>query len=1029
MPLNASHIHFSSPAHPGTLRVVQGQGSEWLSRCFEFTIDLAVGNGELQPSLSALLNQPAVLELGNPVDDSSRPVHGIITQMSWQRRDDHYTHYQAVLRPSLWRLTQRSNCRIFQFKSVPEVVEEVLKAAGFSADDFQLTLQHPQPEHDYLVQYHETDLAFISRLLAEAGIWSFFDHTEARHTLVLTDTHMVDRPVTTSGNNDSFVGRVSDAVSDILGLDGQVPFHAPGNGVADVSHISAFAKTQQLHTTRTVQTDYDFTRPNHQLETAFDGESELLSPPQLEQYQPYSRYDQIQHGDKLSQYRQERAQCYQHAMHGRSNVVSMQPGYQFQMKAHLGGLSRDQQGQRYRLTKVEHRFHQPQVLEHQASQDLGVLDSSQGGQPQPAEDSSSLTGALGMAQQGHSLLTNWTRDTTASTRKNTAANTQAQIMWQDVPAEADTGEAENDGNDNAAEGTDNQERVTQNETGEGSDTTNNDVNDLLAGSKQRALGQLKSAAIRAVSETANQAGKVNQPFGIDDVQGKTTQYENTFHCIPNTMPYRPPQLSKGRVKGLQTAVVVGPEGEEIYIDNHGRVKVQFHWDRYGSSDEHSSCWVRVNHSWGGAAWGGINHPRVGHEVIVDFIEGDPDRPMVTGRVYHATNVPPYPLPQHKTRSTLKSDSHKEDGYNEIRLEDEYNREELYQHAQKDLTIKTINDKNQKTRHDETLFVGNNRHKQIKVDQEEDIGLSQQFTVGKNYTETVGGDQKGTVAETFSGHVEGHTNTHVGASGTYRVGDTIYVDVADDITIQSGTQIQIGTGSSKITLMADGTVHVNGVDISVDGAVSRSAPVTLQITGGAPASNPPPHLPPPIPAGKAVWRPVWSDKKHRITDDVEAIFLVSGFSEGETATVTVKQINEDDSIQTIATVSEPLSTGRGEIRVVWNPVNDLPNAPLVEKASSDSDEELMPLTFFYEVEVSGVQADEVSPPLLLSKDYTIDLKDKDSGEPLLHSARIKLESADGVSHGQVSQQGVATFKDITLGVVRLTIYDEDYYHNG
>jgi type VI secretion system secreted protein VgrG len=124
------------------------------------------------------------------------------------------------------------------------------------------------------------------------------------------------------------------------------------------------------------------------------------------------------------------------------------------------------------------------------------------------------------------------------------------------------------------------------------------------------------------------------------------------------------------IEGAQTAVVTGPSGEEIYTDKHGRIKVQFHWDREGALDENSSCWIRVSQSWAGAGWGAMYIPRIGHEVVVDFIEGDPDRPIVTGRVYHGTNTPPYSLPGEKTKSTLKSNSTiGGGGFNEFRFED------------------------------------------------------------------------------------------------------------------------------------------------------------------------------------------------------------------------------------------------------------------------------------------------------------------------------------------------------------------------
>ena len=173
-------------------------------------------------------------------------------------------------------------------------------------------------------------------------------------------------------------------------------------------------------------------------------------------------------------------------------------------------------------------------------------------------------------------------------------------------------------------------------------------------------------------------------------------YMNNFTCIPFDVPFRPLRTTpKPLVQGSQTAIVTGPAGEEIYTDEHGRVKVQFHWDREGKRDDKSSCWIRVSQLWAGAGWGAMYIPRIGQEVIVDFLEGDPDQPIIIGRVYHGTNKPPYGLPGEKTKSTIKSDSTLGGGgSNEFRFEDKKGSEEIYLHGQKDWTIAIENDKNQ-----------------------------------------------------------------------------------------------------------------------------------------------------------------------------------------------------------------------------------------------------------------------------------------------------------------------------------------------
>jgi type VI secretion system secreted protein VgrG len=184
------------------------------------------------------------------------------------------------------------------------------------------------------------------------------------------------------------------------------------------------------------------------------------------------------------------------------------------------------------------------------------------------------------------------------------------------------------------------------------------------------------------------------------------EYTNSFEAIPASVKYRPPKRTpKRRIPGAETAIVVGKSGEEIWTDEHGRVKVQFHWDQKGKNDENSSCWVRVAQAWAGKSWGALFTPRIGQEVVVSFLDGDPDRPLVTGAVYNGQNAPPYPLPGQQTRSTIKTNSSKGGGgSNEIRFEDKRESEELYFHAQKDLVELVEHDHTSTVKHNETVTV-------------------------------------------------------------------------------------------------------------------------------------------------------------------------------------------------------------------------------------------------------------------------------------------------------------------------------------
>jgi type VI secretion system secreted protein VgrG len=247
--------------------------------------------------------------------------------------------------------------------------------------------------------------------------------------------------------------------------------------------------------------------------------------------------------------------------------------------------------------------------------------------------------------------------------------------------------------------------------------------------------------------------QAQQPLDTDDAAAEF-KYQNQFECIAFSTVYRPPLVTpRPSIRGVQTAVVVGPGGEEIYTDKYGRVKVQFHWDREGKKDENSSCWCRVATYWAGKTWGAIHIPRIGQEVIVDFLEGDVDRPLIIGSVYNAEQMPPYALPDNKTRSTLKSNSSKGGGgFNEIRLEDKKDSEEVYFHAQKDLNSVVENNETRKVGSskaddgsrtteiykDETFAckTGNESHTVEKGNQTVDITMgNQSITVGKGNQST------------------------------------------------------------------------------------------------------------------------------------------------------------------------------------------------------------------------------------------------------------------------------------------------------
>jgi type VI secretion system secreted protein VgrG len=303
-------------------------------------------------------------------------------------------------------------------------------------------------------------------------------------------------------------------------------------------------------------------------------------------------------------------------------------------------------------------------------------------------------------------------------------------------------------------------------------------------------------------------------------------YGNRFQVIPAGVPFRPPQITpRPTIKGIQTAIVTGPAGEEIHTDEHGRIKVQFHWDRQGKKDDKSSCWIRVSQIWAGGAWGAVFLPRIGHEVVVDFIEGDPDRPLVVGSVYHGTNVPPYGLPAEKTKSTVKSNSSSGGGgFNELRFEDKKGSEEIFLHGQKDWNILIEHDKAQEIGHDETLLVKHDREVTVGNDETETIGGNLTIAVAKTLTETVGQDVSldvtgaatVTIDKDHSETVHGAQTVDVGKSQDVSVGESMSLSVSKSKSESVGESSTESLGKSKsvnvdenysLSVTKDGTVKI------------------------------------------------------------------------------------------------------------------------------------------------------------------------------------------------------------------------------
>jgi type VI secretion system secreted protein VgrG len=324
-------------------------------------------------------------------------------------------------------------------------------------------------------------------------------------------------------------------------------------------------------------------------------------------------------------------------------------------------------------------------------------------------------------------------------------------------------------------------------------------------------------------------------YEVGAAGGTGLTYTNSFETIPASTPFRPRRVTPTPfVQGCQTAVVVGPGGEEIYTDKYGRVKVQFHWDREGKKNESSSCWIRVSHPWAGQGWGAISIPRIGQEVIVDFLEGDPDQPIIVGRVYNAEQMPPFGMPGGAVVSGVKSNSTKGGGgFNEISLNDTKGTELINIHAQYDQQKKVEhdervnvgNDRTEQVGHDETITIGNNRTEKVGVNESitigsnrtEKVGSNETISIGSNRTETVGSNESITVALTRTRNVGVNEMVNVGAAQEITIGGLQALTVgatraktvgaSETATIGANQTVTVGANQT-VTVGANQTINVS-----------------------------------------------------------------------------------------------------------------------------------------------------------------------------------------------------------------------------
>ena len=450
-------LQITTPLGDDALLLIGFEGAEEFNKLFQYKLRMLSTNSAIAAKDIVGKNVTFSVTLR---DKTKRFFNGYISRFAYKGQDDRFSLYLAEVVPWTWFLTQTKDCRIFQTKTVPQIIKEVFRDFSMAkVDDSGITGTHEPWE--YCVQYRESDFDFVSRLMEQEGIYSYFKHEDGLHTLVLGDSprgyKIADEK--SASLKDNFSGGAS------------------SDNLLDWERVYEFRPAKYAHA------DYNFETPSANMVAQAAGVSKVPGTDQFEVFEYPGDYETKTQGEADARLRMEEIASGTDVVHGRSVNASWSPGFKFTVDQHQVA---DEEGNSYVLCSVAHE--------------------------------ASLSGEY----------------------------------------------------------------------------------------------------------TASNPGEL--------------AYSNSFTAISAAKPFRPERTTpKPFVHGPQTAIVVGPPGETIPVDKYGRVKVSFFWDRRSTRDDKSSCWIRVSQISGGAGWGTMHHPHTGHEVIVSFIEGDPDRPIITGRVYNGEN--------------------------------------------------------------------------------------------------------------------------------------------------------------------------------------------------------------------------------------------------------------------------------------------------------------------------------------------------------------------------------------------------------
>jgi type VI secretion system secreted protein VgrG len=328
--------------------------------------------------------------------------------------------------------------------------------------------------------------------------------------------------------------------------------------------------------------------------------------------------------------------------------------------------------------------------------------------------------------------------------------------------------------------------------------------------------------------------EIEQGLQFTDSEGREA-YQNQFTCIPRGTPFRPRRTTRRpRVEGPQTAFVTGPAGEEIYTDSYGRIRIQFHWDREGKYDQNSACWVRVAQPVAGKGWGAMSLPRVGQEVVVSFLEGDPDRPLVTGSVYNADQTTPYKLPDNRSITTFKSYSYPGgDGFNEFRFEDKKGKEQVFLHGEKDLDIRVKNDRREWIGRDRHLIVRRDKLEEVDRDKNDVIQRDHLEQIQRDHHLLIQGKEAIQIGGSLSVSVSGDVNEQFSGNHNEQAGQGYYVK-GTNVVVEAMTALTLKVGGNFITIDAAGIQIVGTMVMINSGGAALSGTPANVVSPAAPA---------------------------------------------------------------------------------------------------------------------------------------------------------------------------------------------------